>query len=97
MGVHDGHRDRLKSRFAEHGLESFNDINALELLLFYAIPRKDTNVMAHDLVDRFGSLSGVFDASLRELTGSSGDRREHSPAYKAGSSDDEKMPAVQGQ
>lgn len=68
MGVHDGHRDRLKSRFAEHGLESFNDINALELLLFYAIPRKDTNVMAHDLVDRFGSLSGVFDASLRELT-----------------------------
>lgn len=68
MSVHDGHRDRLKSRFAEHGLESFNDINALELLLFYAIPRKDTNVMAHDLVDRFGSLSGVFDASLRELT-----------------------------
>ena len=68
MGVHDGHRDRLKSRFAEHGLESFNDINALELLLFYAIPRKDTNVMAHDLVDRFGSLSGVFAASLRELT-----------------------------
>ena len=68
MGVHDGHRDRLKSRFAEHGLESFNDINALELLLFYAIPRKDTNVMAHELLDRFGGLSGVFDASLRELT-----------------------------
>ena len=68
MGVHDGHRDRLKSRFMEHGLDSFNELNALELLLFYAIPRKDTNVMAHDLVDRFGSLSGVFDASLRELT-----------------------------
>ena len=68
MGVHDGHRDRLKSRFIEHGLDSFNELNALELLLFYAIPRKDTNVMAHDLVDRFGSLSGVFDASLRELT-----------------------------
>lgn len=68
MGVHDGHRDRLKTRFMEHGLDSFNDLNALELLLFYAIPRKDTNVMAHDLLDRFGSLSGVFEASLRELT-----------------------------
>lgn len=68
MGVHDGHRDRLKSRFMEHGLDSFNELNALELLLFYAIPRKDTNVMAHELIDRFGSLSGVFDASLRELT-----------------------------
>ncbi len=68
MGVHDGHRDRLKSRFIEHGLDSFNELNALELLLFYAIPRKDTNVMAHDLIDRFGSLAGVFDASMRELT-----------------------------
>ena len=68
MGVHDGHRDRLKNRFIEHGIDSFNDLNALELLLFYAIPRRDTNVLAHDLLDKFGSLSGVFDAGLRELT-----------------------------
>ena len=34
MGVHDGHRERLKSRFLEHGIDSFNDLNALELLLF---------------------------------------------------------------
>lgn len=68
MGVHDGHRERLKARFSEHGLDSFNDLNALELLLFYAIPRKDTNVIAHELLDRFGSLSAVFDASLQELT-----------------------------
>ena len=67
MGVHDGHRERLKSRFMEHGLDSFNELNALELLLFYAIPRKDTNVIAHALLDRFGSLSGVFDAGTREL------------------------------
>ena len=68
MGVHDGHRERLKSRFLEHGMDSFNDLNALELLLFYAIPRRDTNVIAHALLDRFGGLSGVFDASIPELT-----------------------------
>lgn len=68
MGVHDGHRERLKSRFLEHGIDSFNDLNALELLLFYAIPRRDTNVLAHALLDRFGGLSGVFEASIPELT-----------------------------
>ena len=68
MGVHDGHRERLKSRFLEHGIDSFNDLNALELLLFYAIPRRDTNVIAHALLDRFGGLSGVFEASVPELT-----------------------------
>lgn len=67
MGVHDGHRERLKERFVEHGLDSFNEVNALELLLFYAIPRKDTNVIAHELLNRFGSLSQVFDAGVREL------------------------------
>ena len=40
MGVHDGHRSRMKERFRGHGLENFNDINALELLLFYAAPRR---------------------------------------------------------
>ena len=68
MGVHDGHRERLRGRFIEHGLDSFNELNALELLLFYAIPRKDTNPIAHALLDRFGSLNGVFEASIRELT-----------------------------
>ena len=67
MGIHDGHRERLRSRFIEHGLENFNELNALELLLFYAIPRKDTNPIAHALLDRFGSLYGVFDAGEREL------------------------------
>ena len=64
---HKGHRDRLRSRFIEHGLESFNEINALELLLFYAIPQKDVNPIAHELLDRFGSLDGVFAASHQEL------------------------------
>ena len=68
MGVHDGHRERLRARFAEHGLDSFNELNALELLLCYAIPRRDTNEIAHRLLNAFGSLSGVFQASMQELT-----------------------------
>lgn len=65
--VHRGHRDRLKERFIQHGLDSFDDHNVLELLLFHSIPRRDTNPIAHDLIDRFGSLADVFDAPLDEL------------------------------
>lgn len=67
MDVHDGHRKRLKKRFAEYGLDNFEDINAIELLLFYAVPRHDTNTIAHALIDRFGSLNEVFEASAAEL------------------------------
>lgn len=67
MGTHDGHRARLKERFSRHGLDSFNEINALELLLFYAIPRKDTNPIAHDLINHFETLDNIFSASEREL------------------------------
>ena len=65
--VHKGHRERLKARFLETGLDSFTDVQALELLLFYAIPQKDTNPIAHALLDRFGSLSQVLDAPLEAL------------------------------
>ena len=67
MGIHDGHRERLRERYKENGLKGFNEINALELLLFYALPRKDTNPSAHELLNRFGSLQGVFSASVEEL------------------------------
>ncbi len=63
----EGHRQRLKNRFLEYGLDGFNEINALELLLFYALPRVDTNPLAHRLLDRFGSFSGVLDADYAEL------------------------------
>lgn len=67
MNLHEGHRERLRRSFLENGLQSMNDINALELLLFYALPRRDTNEIAHLLLERFGSLDGVFSASLEDL------------------------------
>ncbi len=67
MGIHDSHRQRLKSRFLSQGLEGFEDHNVLELLLFYSIPRSDTNEIAHYLLQEFKSLSGVFDAPVEEL------------------------------
>jgi len=67
MSIHDGHRERLKKRFYEYGLDSFTDVNVLELLLFFSIPRRDTNETAHRLIKEFGSLDAVFRASVREL------------------------------
>ena len=57
----------MKARYKDHGLDNFNDVNVLELLLFYAIPRKDTNEIAHALLDHFGSLDRVLEASIPEL------------------------------
>ncbi len=67
MGIHDGHRSRLREAFLENGLTGMNAISSLELLLSYSIPRRDTNPIAHALLDRFGSLRDVFDASEQEL------------------------------
>lgn len=67
MGMHDGHRERMKKRFLEHGLDSFSDFEALEILLFYAVPRRNTNEMAHALMERFGSYRGVLEADFDEL------------------------------
>ena len=66
--MHKGHRQRLKARFREEGLDNFSEVQVLELLLFYAIPQKDTNPIAHDLIRHFGSVSQVLDASVVELT-----------------------------
>ena len=65
--VHKSHRERLKQHFLREGLDHFSDIQVLELLLFYAIPQKDTNPLAHALLDRFGSLSRVLEAPVEEL------------------------------
>jgi len=72
MSIHDGHRARLKKRFRENGLDSFEDHNALELLLFYALPQGDVNPIAHRLIKRFGSFDAVLDAPIDELMKVSG-------------------------
>ena len=64
MGLHDGHRARKKEQFRRQGLDGFADHEVLELLLYYAIPRKDTNEIAHRLLQKFGSLQNVFSAPL---------------------------------
>lgn len=66
MSIHDGHRKRFKGEFLARP-DSFPDHKLLELLLFYANPRGDTNPTAHLLMERFGSLSGVLDALPEEL------------------------------
>lgn len=65
--IHKGHRQRLKERFLADDFYQFEPHNILELLLFYAIPRMDTNVIAHNLINTFGSIAAVFDAPYEEL------------------------------
>ena len=67
MGIHDGHREKMRHRFCETGLEGFADHEALELLLYYAIPRRDTNELAHRLLARYGSLAALLQAPLEDL------------------------------
>ena len=67
QGAHEGHRERLKQRCLDEGLDNFCDHQVLELLLFYALPYQDTNELAHRLLDTFGSFSGVLNADYSEL------------------------------
>ncbi len=67
MGIHDGHREKMRRRFLETGLAGFADHEALEFLLFYAIPRRDTNALAHQLLERFGALEMVLSAPVEDL------------------------------
>lgn len=65
--MHEGHRERLRQRFINEGLQNFEPHNILELLLFYSIPQRDTNEIAHRLIEKFGSLSEVLEAPVCEL------------------------------
>ncbi len=64
---HYGHRRRMRERFHKTGFVGFDAHAILEFLLFYSIPQRDTNELAHELIRRFGSLSGVLDASYEDL------------------------------
>lgn len=67
MSIHSGHRKRMKEKFLNNGLETFAEHEVLELLLYYCIPRCDTNTIAHRLINHFGSLVQVMEAPVREL------------------------------
>lgn len=65
--VHAGHRQRMKEMFLKNGFDGFSEHQILEMVLFYTYPRIDTNEIAHNLINRFGGLCGVFDASVEDL------------------------------
>ena len=65
--IHDGHRNRMREKFFKYGFESFASHEKIEYLLYFTIKRGDTNPLAHALIRRFGSYSGVLDAPYEEL------------------------------
>lgn len=67
MAVHDGHRERMRKRIEECGIQSLQDHEVLEYLLYAVVPRKDTNALAHLILDECGSLAEVFDQSVERL------------------------------
>ena len=70
--VHAGHRKRLRNLILNGDINSLQDYQLLEFLLTYTIPRKDTNVLAHNLINHFGTLAGVLDAKPEFLMKSEG-------------------------
>ena len=66
-GIHDGHRERLRNRVKKYGFESLEEHEKLEYLLYPFIPRRDTNPIAHDLLQAFGSFKKVIEADTDAL------------------------------
>lgn len=67
MALHDGHRNRMRKRIEHSGIESLQDHEILEYLLYAVVPRKDTNELAHKIIAECGSLNSVFDQSIERL------------------------------
>ena len=65
--IHKGHRERMKKRFKEFGLENFSEHEVLEFLLYFTHPRCDTNPIAHALIDEFGDITRVFKTDMFDL------------------------------
>lgn len=57
----------MKARFKKEGLDHFSEINILELLLFYSVPRRDTNPIAHELLSKYGNIANVLEAEFDDL------------------------------
>ncbi|AMJ40515.1 RadC family protein [Anaerotignum propionicum] len=67
-GIHSGHRERMRQRFLQEGGEGFHDHELLEMLLYYAVPRGDTNPLAHKMVKEFGSLPTLMEAESMDIS-----------------------------
>lgn len=80
--IHEGHRKRLKERFLSDGLDNFTEHQVLELLLFYSIPYKDTNELAHILLNKYGSLWNVFEADYKDLLNNEGIGKNSATLFK---------------
>lgn len=65
--IHEGHRQRVKTRYLSEGLDAFQDHEVLEFLLFFCVPMKDTNKSAHKMISEFGSLAGLFEANPKDI------------------------------
>lgn len=89
--MHEDHRKRVKERFLKDGIENMPDHEVLELLLFFSIPRKDTNALAHELIEHFGSLNCVLEASADDLMQVNGIGGSLCDAYNTCFSADEKV------
>jgi DNA repair protein RadC len=70
--LHEGHRQRVKTRYLTEGLDAFEDHQVLEMLLFFCIPMKDTNELAHKMIAEFGSLAALFEADPKDICKRSG-------------------------
>lgn len=68
LSAHAGHRERMRKRFREQGIDAFEDHEVLEILLYFAVPQKNTNELAHLLLHTFGSLADVLNAPEEELS-----------------------------
>lgn len=65
--MHEGHRERMRERFLQNGIEGFAPHEVLEMLLYFSKPRVNTNETAHDLIRQFGSFDRVLDADFESL------------------------------
>ncbi|MGI6124131.1 MAG: JAB domain-containing protein [Acetivibrionales bacterium] len=67
LNVHEGHRGRIKERYMDEGLDNFADHEVIELLLFYSVPQRDTNALAHRMIKEFGTLHDLLEAHPRDI------------------------------
>lgn len=67
MGTHDGHRNRMREKIEKNGIAAFGDHEVLEYILFHFVPMRNTNEIAHALIDTFGSFSAVLNADAERL------------------------------